>query len=69
MKNDFGIGSRREVVALLEEFFAQLGKQGNGRGDKKGEYVANGGQVRLFGLYDKPAGVKPPPKPAKPPKK
>jgi hypothetical protein len=56
-------------MAVAGVFFAQIGKQGNGRSDKKGEYVANGGTVRLFGLYEKPAGAKPPPKPAKPPKK
>ena len=60
----YEVDVRPDGMAVAGAFFAQIGKQGNGRGDKKGEYVANGGQIRMFGLYEKP---KPPPK-AKPKK-
>jgi hypothetical protein len=49
-------------VTLAGVFFQPLGHSGNGRGEKKGEYKAHGGNVRMFSMTEKP---KPPPKPAK----
>jgi WD40 repeat protein len=61
----YEVDIRPDGLAVAGAFFINIGKGGNGRGDKRGEYVSNGGLVRLFGLYEKPAGVKPAPKPAK----
>ena len=58
----YEVDVRPDGLALAGAFFLPLGSGGNGRG--KGEYVPNGGVVKLFGLYEKPV----PPK-ASPPKK
>jgi hypothetical protein len=65
----YEVDIRPDGMAVAGAFFINIGKGGNGRGDKRGEYVSNGGLVRLFGLYEKPPGVKPAPKPVKGPKK
>jgi WD40 repeat protein len=65
----YDIDIQPDGMAVAGSFYQTIGKGGNGRGDKRGEYVPNGGTVRMFGLYEKP---KPAPKapPAKPaPKK
>ncbi len=61
----YDVDVRPDGMAVAGAFFAPLGKGGNGRGDRRGEYRSNGGQVRLFGLYEKPAAPKPSPKPPK----
>lgn len=49
-------------VTLAGVFFQPIGHSGNGRGEKRGDYVAHGGNIRLFSMTEKP---KPPPKPPK----
>ena len=58
----YEVDVRPDGMAVAGVFFKSVGKGGNGRGDKRGEYVANGSQVRLFGLYEKPKAPKPAPK-------
>ena len=60
----YDVDVRPDGMAVAGAFFTPIGGQGNGK-PQKGEYVANGGTVRLFGLYEKPASAKSPPKPAK----
>jgi WD40 repeat protein len=59
----YEVDVRPDGMAVAGAFFTPIGSSGNGKG--KGEYVPHGGQVRLFGLYEKPAPPKPPPKPPK----
>ena len=54
----YEVDVRPDGMAVAGAFFVPLGKGGNGRGDGRGEYRPNGGQVRLWGLYEKPAAVK-----------
>jgi hypothetical protein len=49
-------------LTVAGAFFESIGPSGNGRFSKRGEYVSNGGTLRLFGLFEKPPAVKPPKK-------
>lgn len=66
----YEVDLRPDGMTVAGAFFTPIGKGGNGRSDKRGEYISNGGTVRLFGLYEKPVAPKPAPKARKPaPKK
>ncbi|HVE41981.1 MAG TPA: hypothetical protein VNM14_18950 [Planctomycetota bacterium] len=56
----YEVDVRPDGMALVGAAFTSIGSGGNGRG--KGDYVPNGGTLRLFGLFEKPAAPKPPPK-------
>jgi WD40 repeat protein len=43
---------------LAAPAFESIGKGGNGRLDKRGEYVSNGGRLRVLALHEKPRPVK-----------
>jgi hypothetical protein len=54
----YEVDVRPDEMTVAGVFFTPIGPGGNGRASKRGEYVPNGGTLRLFGLYDKP-GAKP----------
>lgn len=58
----YEVDVRPDGMAVAGAFFTPIGPGGNGRQSKKGEYVSNGGTVRLFGLFEKPAAAKAPKK-------
>ncbi|MBI3858350.1 MAG: hypothetical protein HY293_21920 [Planctomycetes bacterium] len=61
----YEIDLRPDGMTVAGVSFTPIGPGGNGRSSKRGEYVSNGGTVRVFGLYEKPAAPKPAPKAAK----
>lgn len=58
----YEVDVRPDGMTVAGVFFTPIGPGGNGRTSKRGEYVSNGGVLRLFGLFEKPKPVKAPAK-------
>ena len=58
-QSGYAIDLHPDGLRLAAATFEPIGRGGNGRHVQRGGYLGNGGAVRLFNLFAKPAPVKP----------